>query len=502
MGPAVPSELPARTPQAGPSAPRPLAGSPRLGSSASTTSPRYPRSPLSAWKARLSVRRLLPSDWQALLRPEGPAQRLEEGPPRAGPSARPPSGRPLRGLRVRREAPGRRPAEAGGLPDAPGSEGVARIPRPSASATTSAAGCPSPRRKSAGPVDAPSRRPAERPLPRGERGTWTRPPSLAPPVVPPGEAARGYLGPASPRAPQRPPELPPGDPRHGYQDPPAALAPQRPAVLEPGGNVLGYVDAPVQRPAPPPVQHPLEVPGTSPPVRRPVPRPEVRRPRPGDRGDGPDGGPGRRRAGAAPGDEAPAPQKARRRVGLVALVLMVALASGLAGGVVGVVASRNPDLFGGAATASGTTAGAGRGRGAPGNSCRASAAAGAGGGAAGGGEDRGALRQWEGDRVGDHLQQQRLRADERPRDRGGPDDQCDAVDLRAAQGEVRRAGPQLRPGGAQGAAGRAHDGEGGAGRGPAGRGRGDRDREPVRVPELGDHRDRVGAAPGREGAGQ
>jgi S1-C subfamily serine protease len=37
----------------------------------------------------------------------------------------------------------------------------------------------------------------------------------------------------------------------------------------------------------------------------------------------------------------------------VALVLTVALVSGLAGGVVGVVASRNPELFGGSATASG-----------------------------------------------------------------------------------------------------------------------------------------------------
>jgi len=58
-----------------------------------------------------------------------------------------------------------------------------------------------------------------------------------------------------------------------------------------------------------------------------------------------------------PAAEAPAPRKARRRVGLVALVLTVALASGLAGGVVGVVASRNPELFGGGATASGTTTG-------------------------------------------------------------------------------------------------------------------------------------------------
>ena len=40
----------------------------------------------------------------------------------------------------------------------------------------------------------------------------------------------------------------------------------------------------------------------------------------------------------------------------MALVLTVALLSGLAGGVVGVVASRNPDLFGGEATASGNRA--------------------------------------------------------------------------------------------------------------------------------------------------
>jgi S1-C subfamily serine protease len=44
----------------------------------------------------------------------------------------------------------------------------------------------------------------------------------------------------------------------------------------------------------------------------------------------------------------------RRRVGLVALVLAVALVSGLAGGVAGVVASRNPDLLGGT-TATGAT---------------------------------------------------------------------------------------------------------------------------------------------------
>jgi S1-C subfamily serine protease len=52
--------------------------------------------------------------------------------------------------------------------------------------------------------------------------------------------------------------------------------------------------------------------------------------------------------------EAVVPTKGRRRVGLVALVLAVALVSGLAGGVAGVVASRNPDLLGGT-TATGAT---------------------------------------------------------------------------------------------------------------------------------------------------
>jgi len=48
---------PQRTPQPGPSEPRPLAGSPRLGSSASRTSPRHPRSPLSGL-------RFLPIGWR------------------------------------------------------------------------------------------------------------------------------------------------------------------------------------------------------------------------------------------------------------------------------------------------------------------------------------------------------------------------------------------------------------------------------------------------------
>ena len=53
--------------------------------------------------------------------------------------------------------------------------------------------------------------------------------------------------------------------------------------------------------------------------------------------------------------EAAVPSKGRRRVGLVALVLAVAVVSGLAGGVAGVVASRNPDLLGGT-TATGSQA--------------------------------------------------------------------------------------------------------------------------------------------------
>jgi S1-C subfamily serine protease len=71
-------------------------------------------------------------------------------------------------------------------------------------------------------------------------------------------------------------------------------------------------------------------------VRRPPDHPEVvqpsrpqRRPAPADR--------------PAP---AAAPKRARRRVGLAALVLAVALVSGLAGGVLGVLATRDPDLLG------------------------------------------------------------------------------------------------------------------------------------------------------------
>jgi S1-C subfamily serine protease len=51
-----------------------------------------------------------------------------------------------------------------------------------------------------------------------------------------------------------------------------------------------------------------------------------------------------------------APGKARRRAGLAALVLTVALVSGLAGGVIGVVATREPDLLGRATGATGDQA--------------------------------------------------------------------------------------------------------------------------------------------------
>jgi putative serine protease PepD len=58
-----------------------------------------------------------------------------------------------------------------------------------------------------------------------------------------------------------------------------------------------------------------------------------------------------------PVPEAPGRPKGRRRAGLVALVLTVALVSGLAGGVVGVVATRDRDLLGGGTSAAGTRAG-------------------------------------------------------------------------------------------------------------------------------------------------
>ena len=77
----------------------------------------------------------------------------------------------------------------------------------------------------------------------------------------------------------------------------------------------------------------------------------------------------------APSHEVAAPRKGRRRVGLVALVLAVALVSGLAGGVAGVVASRNPDLLGGT-TATGATGGQATGDQAAGAAAPAGTAAG------------------------------------------------------------------------------------------------------------------------------
>jgi S1-C subfamily serine protease len=70
---------------------------------------------------------------------------------------------------------------------------------------------------------------------------------------------------------------------------------------------------------------------------------------------------------AVPSYETAVPRKGRRRVGLVALVLAVALVSGVAGGVAGVVASRNPDLLEGstAAGADGNQAAAGAAPGRP-----------------------------------------------------------------------------------------------------------------------------------------
>lgn len=97
---------PPRTPQAGPSKPRPLAGSPRLGSSAFRTSPRHPRSPPSGWRAPRSGPRAPPSVWRRAQRSDPRAltslRRPPPGTPRAPTSAR----RALRDPRVRRGLPG------------------------------------------------------------------------------------------------------------------------------------------------------------------------------------------------------------------------------------------------------------------------------------------------------------------------------------------------------------------------------------------------------------
>ena len=109
-----------------------------------------------------------------------------------------------------------------------------------------------------------------------------------------------------------------------------------------GTAEAGYLDPAPSRPVPPPARHPQD-------DRELV---EAFRP---------SGAPGRRQARApaeptvvVPVQEAAVPRKGRRRVGLVALVLAVAVVSGLAGGVAGVVASRNPELLGGTAATGAT----------------------------------------------------------------------------------------------------------------------------------------------------
>jgi S1-C subfamily serine protease len=108
-----------------------------------------------------------------------------------------------------------------------------------------------------------------------------------------------------------------------------------------GGTGRGYLDPAPSRaaepPLAPPARHPLELPATTVrPARRRPPEPRPHEPR--------------ERPVAPPSEVAVPTRKGRRRVGLAALVVAVALVSGLAGGVVGVVASRDPDLLGSGAT--------------------------------------------------------------------------------------------------------------------------------------------------------
>jgi S1-C subfamily serine protease len=82
------------------------------------------------------------------------------------------------------------------------------------------------------------------------------------------------------------------------------------------------------------------------PESRPAER--VRDPRAREYGDGPG-------TAVAPADVAPGIGKGRRRFGLVALVLAVALVSGLVGGVAGVAATRDGSLLGGGTGATGAS---------------------------------------------------------------------------------------------------------------------------------------------------
>src|SRR5512132_663485 len=208
---------------------------------------------------------------------------------------------------------------------------------------TAQAAAPSPPTAPApGPVAAPApplRRP-EPPDPRAPR------PGEPPAPHPPRRPVRDHLDPAAPPRPAERPMPPPGgEPVHGFLEPAPRRPGGRPANrADPDGGV-GYVDGPgprvPDRSVAPPGRYPADVPEAVPPPRRPPPQPpaEARRPRP-------------ERPEPAPAG-APVAPRARRRLGLVALVLVVALVSGLAGGVVAVVATRNQDLFGSGTAATG-----------------------------------------------------------------------------------------------------------------------------------------------------
>jgi S1-C subfamily serine protease len=107
------------------------------------------------------------------------------------------------------------------------------------------------------------------------------------------------------------------------------------------GGARGYVEVPGERPLP-------QLPAGRRAARRP---PEGRRARALQPGEGP-------RPTGIPSDVAPRTGKGRRRVGLVALVAAVALVSGLAGGIAGVLATRDGGPLDEATPATGTQAAA------------------------------------------------------------------------------------------------------------------------------------------------
>jgi putative serine protease PepD len=140
--------------------------------------------------------------------------------------------------------------------------------------------------------------------------------------------------------------------------------PADPPAARPGDAPDRYADLPVYRPrdldapvAPPARRERPVAPEGQAPGRRAGRRPEEgRRPRAVERALDTPAAPAGRTTTAAP-----VAGKGRRRVGLVALVLTVALVSAAVGGVAGVVASRNRDLLGGSSAtgASGTRTAAG-----------------------------------------------------------------------------------------------------------------------------------------------